>query len=134
MAFAVATVKFCRTLPSTWDARRIGGQLIDSSTSMAINYRASGRGRSTRDFIAKLGTVVEEADESVGWYEMIRRLELARGVEFARLYRESQELLAIFAASQITAKENYRRALVIKRAERRSKGSISAREASDRRS
>ena len=67
MRFAVRAVKFCRTLPETWEARRMAGQLIDSATSVAMNYRAAGRGRSRAEFIAKLGLVVEESDESVGW-------------------------------------------------------------------
>jgi four helix bundle protein len=62
--FALATIEFCRQLPSTWEARRIAAQLFDCSTSVGANYRASGRARSDSEFIAKIGTVVEEADES----------------------------------------------------------------------
>jgi four helix bundle protein len=58
--FAVRVVKFCRTLPSTWEARQIGGQLIDSATSVYANYRATCRARSRAEFIAKLGVVAEE--------------------------------------------------------------------------
>jgi four helix bundle protein len=72
MRFAVRAVRFARTLPATWDGRKIGGQLIDSATSVAINYRAAGRGRSHREFTAKIGVVVEEVDETVGWVEMTR--------------------------------------------------------------
>jgi len=108
MRFAVRSVKFCRTLPETWEARRMAGQLIDSATSVAMNYRAAGRGRSRAEFIAKLGLVVEESDESVGWLELIARLELSSEPELMWLTGESQELLAIFGKSQITAKENLR--------------------------
>ena len=108
MRFAVRAVKFCRTLPETWEARRMAGQLIDSATSVAMNYRAAGRGRSRAEFIAKLGLVVEESDESVGWSELIARLELSSEPELMWLTGESQELLAIFGKSQITAKENLR--------------------------
>jgi len=108
MRFAVRAVKFCRTLPETWEARRMAGQLIDSATSVAMNYRAAGRGRSRAEFIAKLGLVVEESDESVGWLELIARLELSSEPELMWLTGESQELLAIFGKSQITAKENLR--------------------------
>src|SRR5262245_28644560 len=79
MQFAVRVVLFCRTLPASWEARRIGGQLLDSATSVAMNYRAAGRGRSHREFTSKLGVVVEEADETVGWLELIARVELAKG-------------------------------------------------------
>jgi four helix bundle protein len=67
MRFAIRAVRFCRTLSAAWEGRRIGGQLVDSATSVAMNYRAAGRGRSCAEFIAKLGIVVEECDESVGW-------------------------------------------------------------------
>jgi four helix bundle protein len=93
-------------------------RICDGATSLAINYRACSRARSTRDFINKIGVVVEESDESAGWLDMIGRLELATGSEYQGLRKESEELLAIFAASQLTAKENYRRELERQRAER----------------
>ena len=107
--FAVRVVKFCRMLPNTWEARQIGGQLIDSSTSVYANYRATCRARSRADFIAKLGIVAEEADESVGWFELLEALELSRGFELTWLVGEGRELLAIFSKSQKTAKENRQR-------------------------
>ena len=119
--FAVGAVRFCRTLPDAWDARHIGGQLIAAATSVAINYRAAGRGRSHREFTAKLGVVTEEADESLGWLELIAQLDLARGPELVWLLTEAQELVAIFGSSYATAKEKERRAR-----ERRSAGYKSA--------
>ena len=110
MQFAVRVVRFCRSLPNNWEARRIGGQLIDSSTSVAINYRAAGRGRSHREFTAKLGLVTEEADETLGWLELVARLELARGAEISWLMGESRELVCIFGSSYATAKEREKEA------------------------
>jgi len=110
MQFAIRVVKFCRTLPGTWEARRIAGQLIDSSTSVAMNYRAAGRGRSHREFTAKLGTVTEEADETLGWLELLAELDLARGPEALWLLGEAKELVAIFGSSYATAKEKESRA------------------------
>lgn len=104
MKFAVRAVRFCRALSADWESRRIGGQLIDSSTSMAMNYRAAGRGRSHREFTAKLGVVTEEADETVGWLELISELDLARGAELTWLLAEARELVAIFGSSYATAK------------------------------
>ena len=109
MRFAVRVVRFCRTLPNTWEARQIGSQLMDAAMSVAMNYRAATRGRSRAEFIAKLGIVVEEADESVGWLELITQVELAKGSELIWLLGESRELLAIFGAAQKTAKENRQR-------------------------
>ena len=109
MRFAVRAVRFCRSLPDSWEARRIGGQLIASATSIAMNYRSATRGRSRAEFIAKLGIVVEEADESVGWLELIAQVELSSGPELSWLLGESRELLAIFGKAQKTAKENRQR-------------------------
>jgi four helix bundle protein len=111
--FTVRAVRFCQTLPSTWEARRIGGQLIDATTSVYANYRATCRGRSRAEFIAKIGVVAEEADESLGWLELIDALELSRGAELAWLLVEANQLVAIFAASQKTAKQNRQRSLSV---------------------
>src|SRR5262245_23416015 len=108
MQFAVRAVRFCRTLPDSWEARRIGGQLIEASTSMAMNYRAAGRGRSYREFTAKLGVVVEEADETLGWIELITQLQLANGPERTWLLGEARELVAIFGSSYHTARQRQR--------------------------
>jgi four helix bundle protein len=108
MQFAVRAVRFCRTLHDSWEARRIGGQLIDASTSMAMNYRAAGRGRSHREFTAKLGTVAEEADESLGWLELITQLQLSMSPEQQWLIQEARELVAIFGSSYHTAREKQR--------------------------
>ena len=70
-AFAIRIVKLFRSLPKTEEARVIGRQLMRSATSVAANYRAVCRARSKAEFIAKIGVVVEEADETVFWLEMI---------------------------------------------------------------
>ena len=105
MRFAVRTLRFCRTLPDTWESRRVGGQLIDASTSTAMNYRAAGRGRSHREFTAKLGTVVEEADESLGWLELIEQVPITTSSELVWLLGEAKELVAIFGSGYATARE-----------------------------
>ena len=63
--FALDSIKFFQRLPKTPEALSLGRQYLDSSTSVNANYRAAKRGRSTAEFISKLGTVVEEIDESV---------------------------------------------------------------------
>ena len=73
MAFAVATIQFCRELPTTVEGRHIGGQLLRAATGVGANYRAVCRARSRAEFIAKLGTVIEEADESDFWLELAVR-------------------------------------------------------------
>jgi four helix bundle protein len=90
------------------DLRRTGQQLIDCSASMASNYRAACRARSRAEFIAKLGTVNEESDETVYWLEYVARTGMIfKGL--ADLLDEAQQLRAIFAASYGTARANYQR-------------------------
>src|SRR5437588_7918141 len=71
--FAVQIVKFFGDLPKSDEARVLGRQLLRSGTSVAANYRAVCRSKSQADFISKLGTVVEEADESLLWLELMEQ-------------------------------------------------------------
>jgi four helix bundle protein len=82
----------------------IGRQVLRSGTSVAANYRAVCRARSKAEFVAKIGTVVEEADETVFWLELLVESDLASQARMDGLLKEANELLAIFAASQRTAK------------------------------
>lgn len=104
--FAVSIVRLFRVLPKTEEARVVGKQLLRSATSVAANYRAAGRSRSRAEFISKISTVVEEADETVFWLEMLVESEIIRKKDIESLLAEANELLAIFAASQRTAKAN----------------------------
>ena len=101
--FAIDSVNFCKPLWKNPETRYIADQLCRASTSTASNYRAACRGRSKREFVAKLGTALEEADESLGWYEIIEGAQLAPGANITPLLQESRELVAILAASRITA-------------------------------
>jgi four helix bundle protein len=102
-AFAVGVVKLCATLPATPEARNIRDQLGRAATSVAANYRAVCRARSRAEFVAKLGLVIEEADEAHMWLGMIITLNLSPHSELDRLYREADERTAIFVASRRTA-------------------------------
>jgi len=102
--FAVQVIVHCRDLPPTLDAKRVGGQLIDAATSVAANYRAACRARSRAEFIAKLGTVLEEADESLFWLELMVDSKLVTHARAERLLIEADELTAIFTTSVRTAK------------------------------
>ncbi|HKA37086.1 MAG TPA: four helix bundle protein [Thermoanaerobaculia bacterium] len=81
----------------------IGRQLLRSATSVAANYRAAGRSRSKAEFVAKIGVVVEEADESLLWLELLRDAAIVNQEKMAPLLREAAELVAIFSASRQTA-------------------------------
>ncbi len=99
-------MRLFQSLPKTEEARVIGRQLLRSATSVAANYRAVGRSRSRAEFVSKMGIVVEEADETVFWLEMLVDTEVAQGSDVEPLRAEANELLAIFAASQRTAKSH----------------------------
>ena len=105
-AFGLRIVRFCRTLRDTWEGREFSDQLFRSGTRVGANYRAACRARSHADFTAKMGYVVEEADESIYWLEMIEAAGIGAGVELKSLLAESNELSRIFNQSQPTAKTN----------------------------
>lgn len=103
--FAIGIVRLFRALPRTEEARVIGQQFLRSGTAVAANYRATCRARSKAEFIAKIGVVVEEADETIFWLELLENTSIVQKGQAQELIREADELLAIFAASQVTAKK-----------------------------
>lgn len=105
---AVAIIRLLNRLPTRIGAREVAGQITRSSTGAAANYRSACRGRSRREFVAKLGVALEEAEETVGWLEMMRDAGLAAGEDLAPLLAEAQQLRAILAASCRTARRNLR--------------------------
>ncbi len=103
--FAIRIVRLCRALPATApEARIIGNQLLRCGTSVGANYRAACRARSKADFASKIGIVFEEADESVFWLEPLVDIGVMKPELVSVLIDEANELLAIFSASQLTAK------------------------------
>ena len=102
--FALRIIKLVNALPNNPAGRAIGGQLIRSGTSVSANYRAACRGRSKAEFVAKLGIVEEEADESALWMELIIESELIEEKLVADLLNEARQITAIVAASKITAR------------------------------
>jgi four helix bundle protein len=106
--FALEIIRVFRSLPKGEDVRIIARQLFRSGTSVAANYRAACRSRSRAEFVAKIGIVVEEADESVFWLELLVESGMAKPDLVAPVAKEANELLAIFAASQRTARKGIR--------------------------
>ncbi len=86
------------------EGRLIGNQLFRSGTSVAANYRAACRGRSKAEFISKLGIVVEEADETLFWLELMKEMKIINIPDVNALMKESNELLAIMVSSIKTVK------------------------------
>lgn len=108
-AFALRVLRFCKTLPSSDEARVIRRQLLRSATSVAAIYRATGRARSRREFAAKIGVVLEEADETEFWIELLIDAGVADADRSRDLLREAGELVAIFAAARRTATQPQQR-------------------------
>src|SRR5262245_49344713 len=104
--FALAVVTFCRSLRETWEGRELSDQLFRAGTRVGANYRAACRARSHADFIIKIGHIVEEADETCYWLEVIRAAGFTREPGLEPLLGEASELTAIFSQSQLTAKTN----------------------------
>ena len=101
--FALRILLLVKALPKSLEAQVIGRQLLRASTGMAANYRAAGRGRSKREFTAKIGIVLEEADESVLWLQLLIDGKIDGSASVQNLLTEDRELVAIFAASRQTA-------------------------------
>jgi len=103
-AFSLEVLKFVELLPRSTGGRAIGNQLVRSGTSVGANYRAVCRSRSKAEFIARLGVVEEEADESAFWLELILESDLAPRGKAELILKEANELVAIMAASRKSAK------------------------------
>jgi len=106
-AFALAVTQFLRTVPKTDEAREAASQLRRAANSTRANYRAARKGRSRREFEAKLEIASEEADECVDWLEYLRAEGIATN---ASLIAESRELASILTASIKTSRRNSIRA------------------------
>jgi len=102
--FAMRVLTLYRALPRTQEARILGAQLPRSRTLIGANYRAACRGRSRAEFVAKLGIVLEEADETVFWLELIQEADIFPKAKLHDLCREANELVSIFVSSIRTAK------------------------------
>lgn len=108
-AFALRVIKLVQALPQNMTAGVLGKQLLRSATSVAANYRAACRARSQAEFVAKLSIVVEEADESLFWLELLGESGLVDAVRLQDLQKEADELTAIFVVSRATARKNVRK-------------------------
>jgi four helix bundle protein len=102
--FAIRIVRVYQSLPYKTDAQVLGKQLLRSGTSVAANYRAVQRARSKADFISKMGIVIEEADETLFWLDLLIATNLVAETKLSSLMQEADELLSIFVASHKTVK------------------------------
>lgn len=105
-AFAINAIHFYQSLPKSEEVKILGRQLLRSATSVAANYRAVCRAKSQADFISKMGTVVEETDETLLWQELLMEAQLVEPKKLDPLIRKNTELLKIFSKSLGTAKQS----------------------------
>jgi len=104
--FALRVLKLTAALPKTIEGRAIANQLVRSGTSVAANHRTACRARSRNEFVAKLGIVLEEADETQLWLELVIAGKLLPAKQVQPLLDEASELVAIFVASRKSATAN----------------------------
>jgi four helix bundle protein len=107
-AFAVRLMRLVDSLPNGLASTVIGKQLLRCGTSVGANYRAACRARSQAQFIAKLGIVEEEADETVYWIELLVDSNLTQKTRVEKLLDEANQIVAIVVTSIKTARKNER--------------------------
>ena len=104
--FALRVIKLFQELPKTDDAKIIGKQLFRSATSIGANYRAACRARSSKEFYSKLSVVVEEADETMYWIELLMDANIIKASILAELLIENEEIVKIFVSARKKYNEN----------------------------
>ncbi|MEO6524325.1 MAG: four helix bundle protein [Mucilaginibacter sp.] len=104
--FVVDNIKLFKSLPHTDEARIVGRQLLRSSSSVGANYRAACRARSQAEFHSKLSIVVEEADESVFWMEILVESGIVKQDEINILMKEANEILKVVSTARKTSTIN----------------------------
>ncbi|MBI1977776.1 MAG: four helix bundle protein [Candidatus Omnitrophica bacterium] len=104
--FALSVINFIDLLPKGRKVDVISNQLLRSATSVGANYRAACRAKSTADFIHKMGTVEEEADESIYWMELLFEGGIVSISDVKNLIEEANEILAMTVSSIRTARKN----------------------------
>jgi four helix bundle protein len=109
--FALRVIRLVDALPNSVKGRAIANQIMRSATSVAANYRAACRARSRAEFIAKIGVVEEEADETAFWLELIIDSGVRTEKQIRPLLQEAGELVAIMASSRKSAVANRKSAI-----------------------
>jgi four helix bundle protein len=104
--FALRVISLVESLPRDMTSNVLGRQLLRSGTSVGANYRAACRSKSAPDFISKMGTVEEEADESGYWRELLTASGKIKLAKVSALLQEANELIAIAIASINTARKS----------------------------
>jgi four helix bundle protein len=102
--FSLMVIDLVEKLPNTISSKAIASQMVRSGTSVGANYRAVCRARSDREFIAKMTIVIEEADETLFWIEILQEKKWVNYSDLNLIWKEGNELTAIFVSSIKTIK------------------------------
>jgi four helix bundle protein len=105
-AFALRIVRLYVSLPKTPEAQVLGKQVLKSGTSPGAHYREAFRSRSTAEFVSKIEGGLQELEETSYWLDLVVDSGIVPAKRMADLLKETDELIAIFASSVITAKKN----------------------------
>lgn len=105
--FALRIIKLVRFLDKETVSRVIAKQILRSGTSVAANYRAACRSKSSKDFISKIGIVIEESDETLFWLEILLDAKLVKAAQLDELMDEANQITAIMVASKNSALKNH---------------------------
>jgi four helix bundle protein len=97
--FSIMIIDLVEKLPNSISSRVVANQIVKSGTSVGANYRAVSRARSDREFVSKMNIVLEEADETLFWIEIIIEKQWAEKSELEMAWKEANELTAIFVSS-----------------------------------
>jgi four helix bundle protein len=103
--YSITILDLVEKLPNTISGRAVSNQIVRSGTSVGANYRAVCRARSDREFIAKMSIVIEESDETLFWLEIILEKEWLNKSKIDIIWKEGNELTAIFVSSMKTIKD-----------------------------
>jgi len=104
--FALRVIKLYQSLPKSGESQVIGKQILKCGTSVAANYRAACRARSKAEFFSKISIVVEEADETLFWIELLIESKIVSAEKLTLLSKETTELLSIFSTVRKTLRNS----------------------------
>ena len=110
--YSITILDLVEKLPNTISGRAVSNQIVRSGTSVGGNYRAVCRARSDREFIAKRSIVIEESDETLFWLEIILEKQWINKSEIDIIWKEGNELTAIFVSSMKTIKDRVNNAII----------------------
>ena len=104
--FALRIIKLYQALPKSGEAQIIGKQILRSATSVGANYRASCRARSSKEFYSKLSIVIEEADESMFWLELLNESGIIKANLLHDITNETEEIIKVLVSARKTINQN----------------------------